>query len=43
MQLVEPRILVYKLFDWDKLKKLIELHARRCYRSEGKIKEGKTR
>ena len=40
MQLIKPRVLVYKLHAFDTIKKLIELNARRCYRSEDKIEEG---
>lgn len=37
MKTINPKIIVYKLFDWEKLNKLIEKHARLSHDSQDKI------
>jgi len=37
MQLVNPKVIVYKMHEFDVIKKLIEINARRCWRSEDRI------
>ena len=37
MDIIKPQITVFKLFDWEKLNKLIERHARLSHDSQDKI------